>query len=85
MNSNKNKLIYYFLRLLSFKNYSFIFYQSVNGTVVQEMQLEGLEDYILKENDTIFLSDSLTGVQLQLCVDECNEISRYQSLSKLSY
>lgn len=42
-------------------------FKSKNGTTVQELKLEGVEDYILKENDTIHLSDNGKRVSLQIC------------------
>lgn len=42
----------------------------MNGTFVQKIQLEWIEEYILKENDIIYLSDYPNGVLLQLCKDK---------------
>lgn len=42
----------------------------MNGTYVQEIRLEGIEEYILKENDIICLSCYKRGVLLQLSLDK---------------
>lgn len=67
---NTNKLLHeivYIILIYNMINHKFFFFKSKNGTTVQALKLEGVEDCILKENDTICLSDNEKRVSLQIC------------------